>query len=102
MIQDIYQKLEWRLRSICKADWQSHKGESDCSQCSLLYVELFMANGQAIGWLKPEIKPLEPRNLNPVDLELESVLDWSHVIAGLRKRSGGILIIQRGEPIGWI
>ena len=94
------QKLEWRLRSIANGAYKSNGDEF--GQCALMYLELFVTDGQIIGWLKPEVKPLEPRGINPLSLNPDCVDDWTMAIRELFTKGKGTLLLQRGEPVGWL
>lgn len=98
MTDNITQKLEWRLRSIANGSYKSNRDES--GQCSLLYVELLIMNGDIIGWIKPEVKPIEPRGINPLDLNPKRVANWAMAIEELVRLGKGTIILQRSEPVG--
>lgn len=96
-MKDITVKLQMRLKSIARNNW--HENKEQGSQCALMYIELFRVNGEVAGWLKPEVRPIEPRDFKPVHA---NGLDWPEVVDNLLCNRQGVLLVQRGEPVEWL
>jgi len=99
-VKDIWHKLEMRLRSIAQGNWQQSRQADETSQCCLIKISLFYSD-ELIGWLRPEIMPLEPRGMNPMSV-CQRVSGWRQVIEDLKTQKERTLVVQRGEPVGWL
>jgi hypothetical protein len=97
--KDLWHKLEMRLRSIAQGNWSDNRND-DIGQCCLMKITLlYSEERELIGWQRPEIVLLEPRDVKPV---CQRVQGWQQVIEHLRVRQGQALILQRGQPVGWL
>lgn len=92
---NLWKKLEYRLRSVSNANYRDNPHES---QCCLLSVKLLKSNGRLIGWLHPEVIPIEPKI---VDIE-PSITGWQQVIDKLCEGTQESVIIRNGQPIAWL
>ena len=91
-----------RLRSVAQGNWQQNRQADETSQCCLIKISLFYSDNELIGWLRPEVLPLEPRGIDPTGI-CQRVNGWQRVMEDLEtQREGGVLVVQRGEPVGWL
>lgn len=114
-MDDLWNGLELRLRAVannCQATKKEisfsgkSKHEFGGEGVAIITIRLWR-NGSALrGWERPERTPLEPRNLDPSTLPIDSWCnDWPRVVETLKNLSKGDsfrLVVKDGQPVGWL
>lgn len=99
---DNWTKLKWRLQAVANNEANGGPG-----YVVLIFVNLFLSNGQPIGWYKPQRIPLEPRTFDISLLPFTHTGDWDCLLencvngteTGMVNR---VLVVREGNPIGWL
>jgi hypothetical protein len=94
----MWKKLEWRLRAIANDEQNLYP-----SPCKIVRIKLYVVNGSLVGWEKPDVRVIEPKNIDPIHLQAKRVSDsWQRVISDLQKVQQADLVIYKGAPYGWL